>query len=312
METISRWLATEGPPPNSPFCDFNRLSYELRPGDVVLVEGRSRISTVIKAITQSNWTHSALYIGRLFDIDDRMLQARIRGSYEGDPGEQLVVEALLGEGTVISPLTKYRRDHLRICRPTGLDPSDARRVVEYTIRHLGCDYDVRKMLDLARFFLTWSVLPRRWRSSLFEHNAGTPTRTVCSCLLAAAFSSVKFPILPFIERNQDGSVSFFKRNPRLYTPQDFDYSPYFDIIKYPFMGQDDVANYRHLPWCDDSLMYDDNAREFAARTLAYRKSNALSNDLEAANERQAKDTSGLPTDLLDAMVLQGPGTEAER
>ena len=63
-------------------------------GDVLLVEGRSRVSEVIKIITQSSWTHSALYIGRLFDIDDKVLQARIRGSYEGDPSEQLLVEAL--------------------------------------------------------------------------------------------------------------------------------------------------------------------------------------------------------------------------
>jgi len=177
MESISRWLAQEGPPPRSPFWEFSRLSYELRPGDVVLLEGRSRICAVIKWITQSSWTHSVLYIGHLFDIDDRHLQARIRGSYEGDPGEQLVVEALLGQGGVISPLIKYRMHHLRICRPAGLDPRVARRVGEYTPHHLYCDYDMRQMFDLARFFFPWSILPRRWRSSLFEYHAGTPTRT---------------------------------------------------------------------------------------------------------------------------------------
>jgi hypothetical protein len=46
MESISRWLVKEGPAPSSPFCDFSRRSHELRPGDVVLVEGRSRISAV--------------------------------------------------------------------------------------------------------------------------------------------------------------------------------------------------------------------------------------------------------------------------
>lgn len=269
VERITRWLMKEGMPPNSPLCDFKRLSYELRPGDVLLVEGRSRVSEVIKLITQSSWTHSALYIGRLFDIDDKMLQAKIRGSYEGDPGEQLVVEALLGQGTVITPITKYRMDHLRICRPSGLDPSDAQRVVHYTIRHLGSDYDVRHLLDLARFFFPWGILPRRWRSSLFQHNAMGPTRTVCSSLLAAAFSSVNFPILPFIDRSEDGSIRFFKRNPRLFTPKDFDYSPYFNIIKYPFLGLDDLGVYRRLPWCDDSLLYNDDASEFANQTKDY-------------------------------------------
>ncbi|MEN8177270.1 MAG: YiiX/YebB-like N1pC/P60 family cysteine hydrolase [Pseudomonadota bacterium] len=269
IASISEWLVKEGPPPNSPLCDFQRLSYELRPGDVLLAEGRSRVSEVIKLITQSSWTHSALYIGRLFDIDDKMLQARIRADYEGDPGEQLIVEALLGEGTIISPITKYRMDHLRICRPTGLDPADAQRVINYAIQHLGSDYDIRTLLDLARFFFPWGLLPRRWRSSLFEHNAGEPTRTVCSSLLATAFSTVNFPILPFIDRSEDGSIRFFKRNPRLFTPKDFDYSPYFNIIKYPFLGLDDLGVYRRLPWCDDAIMYNDNEKEFAAQTRDY-------------------------------------------
>ena len=254
MASISKWLVKEGPPPCSPLCDFKRLCYELRPGDVLLVEGRSRISEVIKSITQSTWTHSALYIGRLFDINDPVLQARIRGSYAGDPGEQLVIEALLGEGTIISPISKYRLEHLRICRPTGLQPNDAQTVISYALRHLGSDYDVRHLLDLARFIFPWTILPRRWRSSLFEHNAGGPTRTVCSSLLAAAFSTVNFPILPFIDRSKDGSIRFFKRNPRLFTPRDFDYSPYFDIIKYPFLGLNDLGVYRRLHWDDDTVM----------------------------------------------------------
>src|SRR5258708_34057083 len=35
----------------------------LRPGDVLLVEGKSRISGGIKYLTQSTWSHSALYVG---------------------------------------------------------------------------------------------------------------------------------------------------------------------------------------------------------------------------------------------------------
>ena len=63
------WLTKDGPPSPTPLCDFNRLGFELRIGDVILVEGRSRVSDVIKIITQSPWSHSALYIGRLYDIN---------------------------------------------------------------------------------------------------------------------------------------------------------------------------------------------------------------------------------------------------
>jgi hypothetical protein len=252
----------EAAPANSPLCDFNRLCYELRPGDIVLVEGRSRVSEVIKLITQSSWTHSALYIGRLYDIEDKSLREHLRQYYDGDPNERLLVEAMLGDGTIVSPVSKYRKDHLRICRPDKLSPTDAHRVIAYTIKRLGSAYDVRQLLDLARFFFPWAILPRCWRSSLFQHNAGDPTRTVCSCLLAEAFSSVDFPILPFIDRRDDGTVRFFKRNPRLFTPKDFDYSPYFNIIKYPFLGLDDLGLYRKLPWADERLVYNDDALAF--------------------------------------------------
>ncbi|MCB1614751.1 MAG: hypothetical protein KDI30_01940, partial [Pseudomonadales bacterium] len=39
------------------------LRQHLRPGDVLLVEGNSRISTAIKYLTQSTWSHAALYVG---------------------------------------------------------------------------------------------------------------------------------------------------------------------------------------------------------------------------------------------------------
>lgn len=261
---MTDWLTMEGEPHEVPLCDFERLSEELRPGDVVLVEGRSRISEVIKMITQSSWTHSALYIGRLHDIEDPGLRSLVVEYYQRDHSEQLMIEALLGEGTRVTPLSRYRQDHLRICRPHGLSPGDAQKVIAYAIRRLGSDYDVRQLLDLARFFFPWGILPRRWRSSLFQHNAGGPTRTVCSCLLAEGFSTVDFPILPFIDRRDDGTLRFYKRNPRLFTPKDFDYSPYFHIIKYPFLSLEDVGVYRKLPWSSRPVIYSEKGRTFRA------------------------------------------------
>ncbi|MEA3276582.1 MAG: YiiX/YebB-like N1pC/P60 family cysteine hydrolase [Pseudomonadota bacterium] len=261
---MTDWLTKEGDPHEVPLCDFEHLNEELRPGDVLLVEGRSRISEVIKLITQSAWTHSAICIGRLHDIEDPGLRNLVVQYYQRDHSEQLLVEALLGQGTRVSPLSKYRQDHLRICRPEGLSAADAQHVIAYAIRRLGSDYDVRQLLDLARFFLPWAILPRRWRSSLFQHNAGAPTRNVCSCLLAEAFSTVDFPILPFIDRREDGTLRFYKRNPRLFTPKDFDYSPYFHIIKYPFLGLNDVGVYRELPWSSSPVIYSDRGRSFRA------------------------------------------------
>jgi len=256
---ISKWLSREPelPSDSTLLINFERLSYEIRPGDVILVEGRSKVSEVIKLITQSPWTHAAIYLGRLYDIKDKSLQDKIKAHGSFEPDTQLIIEALLGEGTIVHPLEKYKTSHLRICRPTGLSPTDAQNVIKYAINRLGTDYDVRQLLDLARFMFPYGYLPRRWRSSLFNHNAGDATRTVCSTMLAQAFQSVKFPLLPFAEHTENNKVHFFQRNPKLVTPRDFDFSPYFDIIKYPLFGLDDIGIYRHLPWGNTEIVCND-------------------------------------------------------
>lgn len=238
-------------------CDFDRLSFEIRPCDVLLVEGRARISQVIKANTHSQWTHSALYIGRLHDIEDPTTHEHVSWLYDGDPNDQLIIEPLLGRGTIVSALKKYDRDHVRVCRPSGLSRQDTGKVVKYAAQHLGRDYDVRQMLDLGRFIFPYGILPRRWRSSLFEHKVGLPTKTVCSTMIASAFTSVHFPILPVVYREENGGIKLYKRNTRLYVPRDFDNSPYFEIIKYPLLGLDDLAVYRQLPWDTDGVVCND-------------------------------------------------------
>lgn len=247
------WLNRELPQQDVPPCDFERLSYEIRVGDVLLVEGRSRLAQVIKLVTLTSWTHAALYIGRLHEIDDPRMRERVREHYGADADEQLIIEALLGYGTIVAPLAKYSEDHLRICRPAQLARRDAQAVINYCAARLGTDYDVRQLFDLARFLVPYGILPRRWRSSLFTHHPGGPTKTVCSTLLAEAFASVHYPVLPLLREDASGKLQLRKRNFKLFTPSDFDYSPYFDIIKYPLMSFDDLSVYRRLPWDPESM-----------------------------------------------------------
>jgi len=254
---ITHWLNRERDPVATPMSDFERIRHELRPCDVLLVEGRTRISDVIRIITQSPWTHAALYIGRLHDIEDPKFRARAADYFGGDPDVQLIAESLLGEGTVIRPLTNYEKDHLRICRPKSLSHRDSQQAINFAISRLGFEYDMRQILDLARFLFPWTILPRRWRSSLFVHNAGRPTRTVCSTMIAEAFAYIQFPILPLVRSTKDNEMRLFRRNPRICTPRDFDYSPYFEIIKYPFIDCDEYGSYRLLPWHGSSDMLDE-------------------------------------------------------
>ena len=70
-------------------------------------------------------------------------------------------------------------------------------------------------------------------------------------MIAEAFAEVEFPILPLVQRNEQGRVRLYRRNPKLCTPSDFDYSPYFEIIKYPFYDFADIPSYKLLPWTTD-------------------------------------------------------------
>ncbi len=250
IQKFSMWLLHEPPVPPSYLYDFERIQFEVRSGDVLLVEGLNRVSQIVKQITHSTWSHSALYIGRLCDMKDPELRAQVRKFFSGSPEEQLVIESLMGHGTIITPLARYKDYTVRICRPRGISRTDSQKVIAYAIHHLGMRYSIRHVFDLARFLLPWGIMPRRWRSSLFTHNALKPTEEICSSLIASAFQSVHFPILPEIIRDSRG-ISLVSRNPRLYTPKDFDYSPFFDVIKYPMLPLGE-GMYRHLHWKTDA------------------------------------------------------------
>jgi hypothetical protein len=259
VERFSDWLTRESPPSEEPPCDFNRLKYELRPGDVLLVEGRSRVSNIIQIITQSPWTHAALYIGRLHDIEDPFLRKTVAVNMKKRENVRLTIEGLLGHGIVVSPLSSYRYHHMRICRPIGLTPTDAEQVIAYTIKSLGKPYNIRQFFDLARFLLPWSLLPRRWGSVLFRTPTGEPESGICSSIIAEAFTTVKFPILPFLKIDDPSNVELVQRNPHLFTPKDFDYSPYFEIIKYPiFDPNQPLPYYRRLPWAREGILHQDH------------------------------------------------------
>lgn len=257
-----KWLTYESSNHHTPLTSFERLRYELRPGDVLLVEGRSNVSEIIKTITQSIWTHSCLYIGRLHDIDDIMLRDHIQKYRHSNPDEQLVVEAILGKGIIISSLENYDGEHLRICRPRGITRTDSQTVIQYCIKRLGFDYNVRQIMDLARFMFPYWFLPKRWRSSLFEHNAGKPTKTVCSTMMAEAFAKVRFPIIPVVHQDKAGKLKVLRSNSKLITPRDFDHSPYFDVIKYPVLDFDELGIYRKLPWDQTGVYFNAHGDSF--------------------------------------------------
>lgn len=242
LNTIGHWIArylerpVEGYEPFTP-SDPQALRAVLQPGDVLLVEGNHRISGVIKYLTQSTWSHAALYVG---PIGERM-------SPDGEP--LVLVEAVLGEGVIGAPLSKYERFHTRICRPVGLTPEDRTRVCNFAAERIGFDYDVKNIFDLMRYLFPLPV-PQRFRRRMIALGSGHPTRIICSSLIAQAFEAVRYPILPRITLAEGESARreiLEIRHSSLYAPRDFDISPYFQLIK-PTIEQG--FDYRALSWAD--------------------------------------------------------------
>jgi hypothetical protein len=217
--------------------DPDALRATLQPGDVLLVEGNNNVSGIIKYLTQSTWSHAALYVGPI-------------GERTASDGEPLVlVEANLGEGVVGAPLSKYHRFHTRICRPIGLTGDDCARVCTYAAERIGFDYDVKNILDLMRFLIPLPV-PQRWRRRMMALGSGHPTRIICSALIAQAFESVRYPILPRVTRVESEAARqeiLEIRHSSLYAPRDFDISPYFKLVK-PTVERG--FDYRIMQWAD--------------------------------------------------------------
>jgi Permuted papain-like amidase enzyme, YaeF/YiiX, C92 family len=217
--------------------DVTALKRSLQPGDVLLVEGNSHISGIIKYLTQSNWSHAALYVGRIPGASVP----------NGDP--HVLVEAEVSEGVVSSPLSKYYSCNTRICRPTGLTQEECQRVCKYAIERIGFAYDLRNLFGLMRYLIP-VPLQQFWRRPKSALGIGGPTKIICSALIAQAFDVVRYPILPKITRLESNVVQrdvVQVRDTSLCTPRDFDISPYFQIVK---PGLADNFNYRLMDWID--------------------------------------------------------------
>ncbi len=226
-QAIARYLSTPvanyRPLTTSP---PSQLASTLRPADVLLVEGNTRISNAIKYLTQSTWSHAALYVGTIpnasIDIED----------------EPVLVEVDMVNGVTAVPLSTYAAFHTRICRPAALTVEDSSRVIEYVVSRLGQTYDLKNLIDLARYLLPTPPLPRRWRRRMMALGSGDPTKAICSTLIAQAFQSVSYPILPdMIRRRDDPGADDHNREIltirhfSLFSPRDFDISPYFEVVK---------------------------------------------------------------------------------
>lgn len=178
-------------------------STPLQACDIVLVEGDFRISTAIKYLTQSTWSHAAMCVG-----------------------DDLLIEADVERGVILVPKSKYFKYNTRVCRPFGLSDEEKLEVVRLASQRLGHQYDLKNIFDLARYLWPMPLVPTSWRRGMLALGSGDPTKAICSTLLAEAFGGVKFPILPPPAQGSCRGAGY-----TYITPRDFDVSPYFDIVK---------------------------------------------------------------------------------
>ncbi len=225
--------------------DPARLMACLMPGDVVLVEGQSRVSVAIKYLTQSTWSHAALYVGDASQLFDP----------EGWP--RCFLEADIREGVRVVSVAEYAGMQCRICRPVGLGATEIDALIDFAMARLGHQYDLKNVIDLARYLLPTPPVPVRWRRRMLALGSGDPTRAICSTLIAQAFQSVRYPILPLVESVPTNDPMcpgcmdeiLHVRHHSLFAPRDFDVSPYFAVIK-PSLSAG--FGHRVLAWRDDT------------------------------------------------------------
>lgn len=250
-KVIGGWLARFLERPSRGYQPFSITDTEtlrecIQPGDVLLVEGNLRISVAIKYLTQSTWSHAAMYVG---DVLNK----------KNEKGESLsLIEADLSQGVIAVPLSKYSEFNTRICRPALLSERDQKMLLQFMQDSLGKEYDLKNVIDLGRYLLPNPPVPVSWRRRMLAFGSGDPTRAICSTLIAQAFQRVRYPILPEIERQSiqssvDSTYSekeiLHIRHYSLFTPRDFDLSPYFRVIK-PTLEKG--FDYKQLNWASAS------------------------------------------------------------
>jgi len=253
--------------------DLEALRAVLRPGDVLLVEGSQRISEVIKYLTQSSWSHAALYVGDEITRRGGTVARDAREEF-GDEADFLLVEATVEKGVTSAPLSKYIDHNLRICRPVRLRPGDLSTVLDTVIAQIGMPYNVDHIIDLLRYFLPIALLGP-WRRSALEKAGKIRKDVICSSQIAMAFERVRYPVQPTVAQVDQPSAKgrrlagwsllgrrrskrslletgvFTPADPRLITPRDFDLSPYFRVVK-PVADDRSDFDYKKITWASTS------------------------------------------------------------
>ena len=198
----------------SAIADPQSLSATLRPGDVLLTQGNTRMAALVRRITGSPWSHVSMYVGPL----------------EDGPDPRCIVEADVAAGVRAIPLSELKGLHVRVLRPASLRDADRRRLADWVVGRIGDGYDLALAWALARRLLRLSSTSRLPPAP--SAPAQRATRFICSSLLAQAFVLIGYPILPAHLGVRAAGIADY----RYVTPRDFESAAMFEVVRTPSVG----------------------------------------------------------------------------
>ncbi len=238
------------------YNNVGKLYNVIRPGDVVLVEGRSEMSRLIKLFTSSHWSHAAIYVGNALIASGSKDREIYLKRYREDSNHMLI-EAFSGDGVIATPLIKYKEHNIRVCRPYGILESDLYHVIEQVISKLGMHSDDQNITAIALIILQTILRPKSRHTIQACLGNCNDYQVICSGMIAQAFQSVGYPIVPrllpqnqkdvFSENSPYGSGLLMRHYSQI-SPKDFDLSPNFEVFKFNIIGTTPF-NYKSL-WVD--------------------------------------------------------------
>lgn len=209
------------------------LKEAIKPGDVLLVSGISRLSNIIKIVTKSHWSHSTLYIG-----EGKILEAdNIIYTKNG-------LEKIERSVVIENPIEKYQKYNIRVKRPHQLTEEDLSIILNEAKKYLGKDYDRKNLYNFLLGFLGFKKFD-------YRKSMGSEGSYTCSALIANLFQSVKYPILPEVVIFEDGKRLVVNKNYTHISPGDFDLasSQFWQTISFQGIGKS--SHYKDIPWYEE-------------------------------------------------------------
>ncbi len=176
--------------------NMENLYQVIRKGDVLLVEGRSKISHIIQLLTQSSWSHVAFYVGDALTESEFSGKNKDLDKAKESDRQHMLIEADIGSGVIAVPLNKYKDYNIRICRPFGISLKDLEIVAAEVISNIGKHYDHQNIVDLALLFLPSFLNPFKKRTIKACLGGCSEYKVICSGMIANAFQKVGYPIVP--------------------------------------------------------------------------------------------------------------------